>query len=177
MLLRKLRWIISHIVQHLWRNVFPISRHKEHFFYYIVLILFSWHCGCVLLKSNHRKYGNVLQWLHFKNQTFAWQYKVLTRWSLMNIYSALSIYRGHFCSFISRKTPHSSPVKARYRVSFVSANGKKFHHCNCCAVCMIASYITAIYRASIEFLNFSALLNTEYQIIIVSSALTQSDLI
>ena len=39
--------------------------------------------------------------------------------------SALSIYRGHFSSYNSQK---------------------KFYHCNCCAVCTIVSYITAIYR-------------------------------
>ena len=37
-------------------------------------------------------------------------------------YSALSIYRGHLSSYNSRKTPYRSPVRARYEVSFVSAN-------------------------------------------------------
>ena len=38
------------------------------------------------------------------------------------IYSALSIYRGHFYSYNSRKTAHSSPVRVRYGVSLASAN-------------------------------------------------------
>ena len=37
------------------------------------------------------------------------------------IYNALSIYRGHISLDISRKTSHSSPVRARYGVSFVNA--------------------------------------------------------
>ena len=40
----------------------------------------------------------------------------------VDIDGALSIYRGHFSSCNSRKTPHISPVRARYGVSFVSAN-------------------------------------------------------
>ena len=35
-------------------------------------------------------------------------------------YNALSIYHGHFPWNISRKTPHNSPVRVRYRVSFVN---------------------------------------------------------
>ena len=35
---------------------------------------------------------------------------------------ALSIYCDHVSLYNSRKTPHRSPVRARYRVSFVSAN-------------------------------------------------------
>ena len=38
------------------------------------------------------------------------------------IYSALSMYRSQVSSHNSRKIPHSSPVKAMYGVSFVSAN-------------------------------------------------------
>ena len=37
-------------------------------------------------------------------------------------YSELSICRVHFSSYNSRKTPHSSLVRAMYRVLFVSAN-------------------------------------------------------
>ena len=37
-------------------------------------------------------------------------------------YSALSIYRGNFSLKNSRKTLHSSPVRARYGVSLVGAN-------------------------------------------------------
>ena len=37
-------------------------------------------------------------------------------------YSALYIYRGHFSLYNSWKTSHSSPVRARYGVSFMSAN-------------------------------------------------------
>ena len=36
--------------------------------------------------------------------------------------SQYSVYRGHLSSYNSRRTPHSSPVRARYGVSFVSAN-------------------------------------------------------
>ena len=36
-------------------------------------------------------------------------------------YNALSIYRGPISLQISRKTPHSSPVRARYGMSFVNA--------------------------------------------------------
>ena len=42
--------------------------------------------------------------------------------SLKSLYSALSIYRGHFSSYNSWKTSHISPVRARDGVSFVSAN-------------------------------------------------------
>ena len=35
--------------------------------------------------------------------------------------SALSIYSGHFCLKNARTTPYTSLVRARYRVSFVSA--------------------------------------------------------
>ena len=49
----------------------------------------------------------------------------------------LSIYRNHFVVYNSRKITHSSPVRARYGVSFVSANLTE------------VSYITAIYRESI----------------------------
>ena len=75
-----------------------------------------------------------------------WQY----RDPGLSKYSALSIYRGHFSSYNPRKTPHSSPVRARYGVSFVGANLSKFYHFNCCAVCTILSYITAIYGESIS---------------------------
>ena len=51
------------------------------------------------------------------------------KWKLslaLNVYgySALSIYRGNFSSYMynSRKTPHISPARARYGVSFVTAN-------------------------------------------------------
>ena len=37
-------------------------------------------------------------------------------------YSALSIYHGRFSSYNLRKTPHSSPVRARHGVSFLSEN-------------------------------------------------------
>ena len=42
-------------------------------------------------------------------------------------YSALSIYCGHYSLTISRKTHHSSPVRARYGVSFVDTkSGRTF---------------------------------------------------
>ena len=40
----------------------------------------------------------------------------------VHIPCALSIYRDHFSLYDSRKTPHSSPVRASYGVSFTSAN-------------------------------------------------------
>ena len=40
----------------------------------------------------------------------------------VRIYSALSIYHGYFSLYNSWKAPHSSPVRARYAVSFASAN-------------------------------------------------------
>ena len=39
--------------------------------------------------------------------------------------SALSISQGHFSSANSQKTAHSSPVRARYGLSFVSQNSEK----------------------------------------------------
>ena len=37
-------------------------------------------------------------------------------------YSALSIYRANFSTYISRTTPHNSPERTSYGVWFVSAN-------------------------------------------------------
>ena len=53
--------------------------------------------------------------------------QVITRccsapWLYLKQYSALSIDRGHLSPYNSRQIPHSSPVKARYGVSFMSAN-------------------------------------------------------
>ena len=52
----------------------------------------------------------------------------------VHTYSALSIYRGHFSSDNSRKSPHISPVRARYDVVRECKSDRSFHHCNCCAV-------------------------------------------
>ena len=41
-----------------------------------------------------------------------------THWSLR--YSAVPLYRGQFSHKYSQKTPHSSPVRARYGVSFMN---------------------------------------------------------
>ena len=57
-------------------------------------------------------------------------------------YSVLSIYRGHISLKISRKTPHSSPMKTMYGV-FVN-------------VCIIALEITAIYRDFIVRVKLTA---------------------
>ena len=65
-------------------------------------------------------------------------------------YSALSIYRGRFSSYNLRKTPHSSPVMARYGVSFVSANLTEILslyysiriNCICFIVLLVAARVT-----------------------------------
>ena len=67
-----------------------------------------------------------------------------THWHLVR-----SRYRSHFSPYTFRQTPHSSPVRARYGVSFVSANLTEVLSLNCCAVCTIISHITAIHRESI----------------------------
>ena len=64
-------------------------------------------------------------------------------------YSALSTYHGHFSSYNSWKTLHSSPVRVGYGVFLVSANLNKIYHRNCCDGCTIVSYITVIYRESV----------------------------
>ena len=65
-------------------------------------------------------------------------------------YSALSIYRGHFSLHNSRKTSRSSPVRARYGVSFVTAKfDRSFLQLNCWALCTIILYMTTLYRESI----------------------------
>ena len=51
---------------------------------------------------------------------------------------------------MSWKTPHSSPVRARHAVSFVSANLTEVF-CNYCALCTIVQYITATHRESVVF--------------------------
>ena len=58
------------------------------------------------------------------------------------IYSALSIYRGHFSSYNSRT------MRWRWRVQIWPMPC----HCNCCVVGIIISYITAIYGESIVLL-------------------------
>ena len=65
---------------------------------------------------------------------------------------ALSIYRGHFSSYKSRRTPHISPVRARYEASFLCANLapqsfiiSRFYRCDCSSVYTFVSYITTIY--------------------------------
>ena len=68
-------------------------------------------------------------------------------------YSALSMYSGCFSLYNSRKTPHSSPVRARYGCRSWVQIWPKFYHCNCCAVCTIISYITAIYQESIVLVS------------------------
>ena len=63
--------------------------------------------------------------------------------------SPLSIYCGHFFPYNSWKITHSLPVRGRYNgVLFVSANLTKVLSFNCYAVCIIASYITDMSRAS-----------------------------
>ena len=57
-------------------------------------------------------------------------------------YSTLSIYHGHFSSFNARKTPYSAPL---WCLSWVQI-WLMFYQCNCCVVCTIAPYTTAIYR-------------------------------
>ena len=59
---------------------------------------------------------------------------------------ALDISRS-FSLYESRKKPHSSPVRARYVWSLVSANMTE-DHCNYCAYDTIVSYIIAICRES-----------------------------
>ena len=51
-----------------------------------------------------------------------------------------------FFSYNSWKITHSLPVRGRYNgcCSWVQI-WPKFYHCNCCAVCIIASYMTVIY--------------------------------
>ena len=67
------------------------------------------------------------------------------------IYSALLIYCGHFSLYISRKTSHSSPVKASMGFCLWVQIWPKFYHCNCCAVYTSVSYITMIYRESLVY--------------------------
>ena len=51
-----------------------------------------------------------------------WYIFYLCRWHAGSVrYRALSIYRGHFSLNSSRKTPHSSPVRAMYGLSCVRA--------------------------------------------------------
>ena len=68
-------------------------------------------------------------------------------------YIVLPIYRGHYIVYISWKTPHSSPVRARHAVSFVSANLTEVFFCNYCALCTIVQYITATHRESLNKSN------------------------
>ena len=65
------------------------------------------------------------------------------------LYSALAIYGGHFYMKNSRKTPHSSPVRARYGVSFVSAKHNRSFTNVIALLSTIVLYMTAIYRESI----------------------------
>ena len=52
------------------------------------------------------------------------------------------IYCCHFCFYNSWKTPHGSPITAKYGALFASANLTMCYHCSCYAVYNITSYIT-----------------------------------
>ena len=95
-----------------------------------------WATQCLI--CNIRSYGDTSN---------AWRYRfdMIVSFLAQNQYIALSIYRGHFSSYNSRKTPHSSPVKAMYGCLSWAEIWPKFYHCNCCAVCTIVWYMTAIY--------------------------------
>ena len=70
----------------------------------------------------------------------SWLVYQLTWHILGVIYSALSIYRSHFSLYNTREV---WGVVREYKFE------RSFYHCNCCFVCTIARYITAIYRDSI----------------------------
>ena len=58
--------------------------------------------------------------------------KIISTWSLQTkIYSALSVDGGHFCTNISQKTLHSSPVRVRYGMTV--GRGLDFHLSFCYA--------------------------------------------
>ena len=56
------------------------------------------------------------------------------------IYSALSIYRGHVSLKISRTTPHSSPVRARYGVPFENAKSGQSRIIVNVVLCVLSCY-------------------------------------
>ena len=60
--------------------------------------------------------------------------------------SALSIYCGHFSLNNLGKTPHSSPVRVRYGVFFMSAKLDWSFTTNCLAVCRCVVYDRNIYK-------------------------------
>ena len=61
--------------------------------------------------------------------------------TLVNEYSALSIYRGQFSLNNSWKTSHSPPVKARYGVSTTSARYDRSSTIAAVGLCALSSYI------------------------------------
>ena len=70
---------------------------------------------------------------------------------MTSYYSAFSIYRGHFALKNSRNTPHSSPVKAMYRVSFVSAKSNRRNTTVMVVLCALSFYTWSRYIESLEY--------------------------
>ena len=69
----------------------------------------------------------------------------------VNWYSVLSIYRGHFSLKISRKTLHSSPVRARYGVPFVNSKFGGSFITVIVVLCTSSCYIWPRYIESLQY--------------------------
>ena len=70
-------------------------------------------------------------------------------------YSVLSIYRGHISLKISRKTPHSSPMRARYGVFFVNAKSGRSCIIVTVVLCVWSGYRWQWYIESLKYRHMS----------------------
>ena len=74
--------------------------------------------------SDKNCWASKISW-HLFNVGYMYKHVVLAGSSycpIKTIWHAFSIYRGHLCMYDSRKTTHSSPIRARNGASFVSQN-------------------------------------------------------